>query len=77
MVRRYLQWYDKKTEFSAGQEDLNGIGLEQLQELFNVPPGDPMYDCWEAKEEHLKKLQKHVGHTINLDKYSYYVESSS
>ena len=76
-TRRYLQWYDKVTEFSVNNENLKGITLPELQELFNVSSNDPMYDCWEVKEKHIEILQKHVKHSIELDKYDYFIESSA
>ncbi|WP_373033827.1 colicin E3-like toxin immunity protein [Sulfurovum sp.] len=76
MVRRYLQWYSKDTEFSVGQENLKDFELNQLQKLFGVPSDDPMYDCWEVNDVHLSELQKHVDHRINLAKYSYFIEAS-
>jgi len=50
----------------SGEEDLEDIILSELQELFNVPSEDPMYDCWEVEEKHLEILQKHVKHSIQL-----------
>jgi len=76
-TRRYLQWYDKITETPVGDEDLVGIELGELQRLFSVPLKNPMYDCWEVKENHLEILQKHVSHIIDLKKYDYFVEASA
>ena len=76
-TRRYLQWYDKVTEFSVGYENMENIDLPELQKLFSVPPDNPMYDCWEVKEKHLETLQKHVKHIIDLSKYDYFVEASA
>lgn len=74
-VRRYLQWYDKASEWAVGSEDLKGIDLQALQQLFGVQQNDPMYDCWEVNEEHLPRIQECVSHAINLKQYDYFIEA--
>lgn len=76
-VRRYLHWYDKISESAVGDEDLKGIDLQSLQQLFGVPAHDSMYDCWEVKKEHLSRLQKCVSHSICLEKYDYFIEAQA
>jgi len=76
-IRRYLRWYEKKGDEYIADEDLTGIELKELQSLFSVPAYDPMYDCWEVKEEHIKTLQQHVMHNIEIHKHDYFVEASS
>ena len=76
-TRRYLRWYEKVGDAAIRDEDLEGINLKELQCLFNVPSDNPMYDCWEVNKEHLRVLQSHVRHSIDLEKYDYFVEASA
>lgn len=76
-IHRYLQWYDKTTEFAVNRETMKGIELESLQELFGVTRDNPMYECWEVNEEHRESIQNHVKHHINLKKFTYFVEASA
>ena len=76
-TRRYLRWYVKVGDAAIGDEDLEGINLKELQCLFNVPSDNPMYDCWEVNNEHLRVLQSHVRHSIDLGKFDYFVEASA
>lgn len=76
-TRRILRWYEKNWDTSIGDEDLNAISLNELQNLFDVPSDNPMYDCWEVKEEHSEILQKYVHHLIDLNEFDYFVEATS
>ncbi len=35
-----------------------------------------MYDCWAIREQHVKLLQQHVKHIIDIEKYDYFVEAT-
>lgn len=76
-TRRYIQWYDKVTEHAVGSEELKEIELTDLQNIFNVPPENPMYDSWEVEEKHIETLKNHLTHSFNLNLYDYFIEASS
>jgi len=76
-IRRYISWYEKEGDNFIADEDMNNIELKDLQQLFNVPKDNPMYDCWPIKEQHILILQKHINHNINLQKHDYFVEATS
>lgn len=74
-IQRYLRWYKKAGDAAVGEECLKDINLNKLRNLFNVPCDDPMFDCWEVKEEHLENLQQYIKHFINLKKFDYFIEA--
>lgn len=76
-IRRHISWYEKKGDDFIDDEDMVNINLNALQKLFNVGNENPMYDCWEIKEKHVKALQKHINHKINIEKYDYFVEATA
>ncbi|NOX52793.1 MAG: hypothetical protein GXP16_19990 [Gammaproteobacteria bacterium] len=75
-IRRHISWYAKKGDEFIADETIVGIELNSLQQLFQVATEDPMYDCWEIKEQHVQILQKSIQHVINLKKYDYFVEAT-
>jgi hypothetical protein len=75
-VVRYLEWYDQHNEAFAGRVDLD-LTLAEIQKLFDIPRGDPMYDCREVKREHVESLQTATGLILDLDRYAYFVSAES
>jgi hypothetical protein len=73
-VVRYLEWFDTTTERLVGRVEL-AQALGELQELFGAPRGDPMYDCWEVKPEHIERLQVWTGRSLELREYAYFVSA--
>jgi len=76
-TNRYIQWYDKVTERAVGSEELKEIELADLQNIFNVPTENPMYDSWEVEEKHIETLKKYLSHSLDLSLYDYFIEASS
>ncbi len=68
----YLEWFDNTTEEFVGRVDLD-LTLAELQELFDVPRQDLLYDCWEVKPDHVQCLQQWSGQIIDLSRYAYFV----
>jgi hypothetical protein len=73
-VVRYLEWFDHVTERRVGRIDLD-LSLEELQELFDVPRENLMYDCCEVKPEHVQYLQQYSGQIIDLNRFAYFVSA--
>ena len=77
-VRRMLRWFEKSTGDSlAGEAELCDVTLPDLQDIFGVPQGDPMYDCWPVRAEHLPALSPYVPVPIDLTKFDYFVEADA
>lgn len=53
---------------------LNNPSISELQKLFNVASNNPMYDCFEIKDEHLLYFKKNFGIDLDLKKNIYYLE---
>jgi len=75
-IRRHISWYAKEGDEFIADENMVDFELNSLQELFQVEAENPMYDCWEVKEQHVKMLQKCVRHIINIKIYDYFVEAT-
>ncbi len=75
-IQRHISWYAKVGDEFIADENMVNIELNSLQKLFKVATENPMYDCWEIKEHHVKILQKHIEHIINIKKYDYFVEAT-
>lgn len=75
-IRRHINWYAKKGDEFIADETMVNIELNSLQQLFQVATENPMYDCWEIKEQHVQILQKTIKHVINVKKYDYFVEAT-
>jgi hypothetical protein len=76
MINRYMAWFEKSPgESFIGKEDLTDITLSELQRIFSVQTDNPMYDCWPVRRKHIRLLQKHVRHLIDLTMYDYFIEA--
>jgi len=75
-IRRHISWYSKEDDEFIADENMLNVELSSLQKLFQVETENPMYDCWEVKEQHVKTLQKQIKHIINIKKYDYFVEAT-
>ena len=76
-VTRWLRWFDTRSEQLAGEKQLEGITLEDLQILFSVSADNPMYDCWRVEAVHVRRLEAAIGDRIDLDRFEYFVEADA
>lgn len=74
-VVRVLEAFRKDTGALVFEVALSDLNLETLQTIFGVPEGDPMYDCWPVREEHVPLLRSNVDCSIDLDRYDYFVSA--
>ena len=77
LVERVLEWYEKEPgDALVGEEELKGIGLDDLRALFRPDEDDDpdMYLTYEVETaEEAAALQRAVGHRIDLDAFVYFV----
>ena len=52
-----------------------GAELGELQALFHVPPGNPMYDCWLVQHSQVAALSRMAGVSMDLSRFDYFVEA--
>ncbi len=74
-VKRLIGVYRKDNDEHVGNINLpDNIELSTLQNMFNVPKDNPMYDCAILEKEHLPFFEKNTGEKFDLDKYEYSLE---
>jgi len=74
VVERLVSCFDKQTETLAKELSLRGITLGQLQEIFRVPPEDPMYDSFRIEPQHAEQLQSYLLEKLDLERYDCFVD---
>jgi hypothetical protein len=73
-----MRWYEHDPRGTlVGEAELRGVSLQDLQRLFNVGPDDPMWDCYRVCCEHVPGLLSYLDVTIELERYSYFVEAEA
>jgi len=73
-INRYIRWYDKENGDIIGEEEII-VSLELIQQEFNVPKENPMYDCWKIDILNLAFLKSSLNQDIDLSKYDYFIEA--
>jgi hypothetical protein len=70
------------TAFRRGPDDslvhewpLGGLELPELQEMFAVRSDDPMYECFPVGPDHVSRLERATGQTLDLVQFDYFVEA--
>lgn len=77
-INRVLSWYEKSPGSAfVEQAKLEEISLCELQQLFNQPVENPMYECYPVQQQHVVVLSQYAGRKINLTEYEYFVECYS
>lgn len=75
---RHISVFDKKTEFLVWRIRLSKrVTLEQLQQIFNEPSSNLMYDSYEITKDNLKDIQKLVAEKIDLKRFYYFLDCHS
>ena len=73
-VRRFLSVYTKEGEYPIAEYPLLIIDVAALQDLFEQPRDNPMYDVYPVSEAQAERLRAHVDQPIDLRAYDYFVE---
>ena len=77
LERFELTWYEKKGDKFIGETVLKEVDLDQLRNLLNIPPNEPIVYVYPVNEIHANFLQEVTDVKIDLDKYDYFIESSA
>lgn len=72
-VVRVIEAFGKLSEELVEEISLSEVPLETLQEIFDVPKEDPMYDCWVIDESKYSLLRPYVGKPLDLNKFDYFL----
>ena len=73
-VIHFLGGYEKKGDNLEIEIALKGISLKKLQEIFNRPNDDSMYDCYPVSYKEKTILELYAEETIDLEKYDFFLE---
>lgn len=74
-IRRLISVYDKKTEKHVCNYELAGFKLKEVQILFNQPPNDPMYYCYNITKKEAQYFRKKYGRRFHFRKREYFLET--
>lgn len=71
-----IQWFDKDSDALVGESRLReDVDFRKLQDIFNVPEDDPMYDCYPIiTSEQIKYIEEVTRHRLDLCSYDYFLE---
>ncbi len=73
-VERVLRWYEKQGDALVGEKVLSNIELSELQQLFDQPLDNLMYECYLVTDEQVNYLQERLNQTFDLQSYEYFVD---
>tara|TARA_B100001093_G_scaffold455652_1_gene465994 strand:+ start:789 stop:1013 length:225 start_codon:yes stop_codon:yes gene_type:complete len=67
-----IRYYNREDDSLIGDLSLPEMPIGQLQAIFQVD--NPMYDCYEIKDEHISFFGKYIDYDFRLKKYDYFLE---
>ncbi len=76
-LRRMLRWFDPETDEMMGEAVLDGLGLEELQRMFGVESGNPMFDSFPVGAEQAVRLAEAGGVGLEMERFEYFVETDA
>jgi len=74
---RFIRFFNIDDESYTGEEELPELPLELLQHLYNESKGNPMYDSYPIKEEHIEFFLRYIDFKFNFQTFDYYLEYDS
>lgn len=69
--------FEKQGDKLLKEIPLVGITLTNLQEIFGVTAGDPMYDVWDIDHERGVRLEPFMPEKLDLSKFDYSIHCYS
>ena len=77
-MKFWITYFHRQSGKFTNKIPLEGIPLLKLQELFGVPPQNPMYDAYPINSpEKIHFFELFYGVEFNFQEYNYYVETFS
>ena len=68
-----ILYFDKQSEELIGKIKIPNIPLKKMQEVFNIPQSNPMYDSYIIGPNEANFF-KSIDITIYLDKFDYFLD---
>ena len=69
-----IRCFDRVDESYIGETQLLEIALTKLQEVFQLPPDNPMYDSYPIDEKKAKIIYEYVGVGVEIEQYDCFLE---
>ena len=70
-----LNWYKVNGKSLAGEEVLSGLHIKNLMTILGNPIWNHIYHCWQIEAKHIEDIQAYAKHTLDLEKYMYFIEA--
>jgi hypothetical protein len=74
-IKILLNWYELEGKSQIGEEEMQGLSIEDILSLFDAPFWNGLYQCWAVETQHVAALQPHIGHIIEPHRYAYFIET--
>ncbi|MER6413653.1 DUF7683 domain-containing protein [Streptomyces humidus] len=75
-MRFLLTRYGKEEDFPDQSTDVTGVGAEAFSALLGIP-AEGLTDVYPLTQGHAERVRRLTGHTIDLEKYDYFLETES
>lgn len=72
-----LSWYMKYGGELVDEEVIEGVTLNDLQDIFNVYIDNAHINCWHVKSRHVRLIQRLTQHRILFNKFIYFIEQKN
>ena len=73
-VRRLITCFDKRTGRLVKEISFSGISLQRLQEIFDEPAEDLMYEAYRLNAETAQLLQPYATEAIDIKSYNCFLD---
>ena len=71
---RVIRYFDKINESYVGEVVLPEVPLAKLQEIFEIPSENPMYDSFPVYQKQANRIYECTNIKFNTEKYDYFLE---
>lgn len=70
-----LNWYKINVKSLAGEESLSGLHIKNLMTILGEPIWNQIYHCWQIEPKHIAEIQAYAKHTLDPEKFVYFIEA--
>ena len=77
-LKRYIGIFEKEGDKFLGEIPLGPVDLTVLNDIFSLPEGHPMYDCYDINSDIADTLFKRgiIDRRLETKEYDYFLECS-
>ena len=70
---RDVEYFSNETDELVGEFVLPQVELSELQQIWNVPPDEPMVECFAIEEDQAPFFRELVAIEFDFARYSYFL----